>query len=481
MFQSASLSAAVWIALSATLPASENELPAAAQQALRKAVEFFRTKVAVQGGYVWRYSEDLARREGEGKAVPLQVWVQPPGTPSVGHALLSAHRATGEPYYLETARETGLCLARGQLRSGGWDYSISFDPQRRKAYAYRLDPSGASRKPPFNTSTLDDNNTQSALRFLMELDQALHFHDAPIHEAALFGLQALCAAQYPNGAWPQRFSAPPNAADYPVKRAEYPAAWPRTWPKEDYKAHYTFNDHAIDDAIDTLFLAAEVYGKREYRAAAEKGGDFIVLAQMPEPQPAWAQQYNAQTQPAWARKFEPPSVTGGESQQALRTLMRVYRATGDKKYLAPIPAALTYLKRSRLPDGRLARFYELQTNRPLYFTKNYQLTYDDGDTPSHYAFKIPSQLDEIERSYRRLLDAPSGEPGAAKRKHSARSLAGAAKRAIAALDAQGRWVEDGPLRYHGENDSTRRVIDCRTFIGHVKALCDYLAAAREAK
>ena len=479
MFKRTCLQVAVWMVLAPILPAAENELPLEAKKALRKAVEFFRTKVAVQGGYVWRYSEDLAKREGEGKAAALQVWVQPPGTPSVGHAFFTAYQATGEPYYLETARETGLCLARGQLRSGGWDYSIAFDPQRRKAYSYRLDPASESRKPPLNTSTLDDNNTQAALRFLMELDRALDFKDAPIHEAAVAGLAALTAAQYPNGAWPQRFSAPPNAAAYPVKRAEYPAAWPRIWPKEDYKSYYTFNDHAIDDVIDTLFLAAEIYGRDEYRAAAEKGGDFIVLAQMPEPQPAWAQQYNAQMQPAWARKFEPPSVTGGESQQAMRTLMRVYRATGNKKYLAPIPTALAYLKRSLLADGRLARFYELKTNRPLYFTKDYQLTYDDGDMPTHYSFKTPADLEGIERSYRRLLDAPLADLNAArKKKPSPKSLAGAAKQAIAALDAQGRWVEDGRLRYHGDTDSTSRVIDCQTFIRHVKAISDYLAATR---
>src|SRR3954470_19083766 len=81
--------------------------------------------------------------------------------------------------------------------------------------------------------------------------------------------------------------------------------------------------------------------------------------------PAWAQQYDADMHPAWARRFEPPAVTGGESHGAMRILLRVYRETGDARYLEPIPRALAYLRRSRLPDGRLARFYELETNRPL--------------------------------------------------------------------------------------------------------------------
>ena len=37
--------------------------------------------------------------------------------------------------------------------------------------------------------------------------------------------------------------------------------------------------------------------------------------------------------PAWARKFEPPSVTGGESQGIIRTLLRIYRETGERRYL----------------------------------------------------------------------------------------------------------------------------------------------------
>src|SRR5436305_67082 len=83
------------------------------------------------------------------------------------------------------------------------------------------------------------------------------------------------------------------------------------------------------------------------------------------PPPAWAQQYNAQMQRAWARKFEPPSVTGGESQGVIRILMDVYRQTGDRKYLEPIPRALDYLQKSEVSAERLARFYELKTNRPL--------------------------------------------------------------------------------------------------------------------
>ena len=202
---------------------------------------------------------------------------------------------------------------------------------------------------------------------------------------------------------------------------------------------------------------------------------------MPDPQPAWAQQYDADMHPAWARKFEPPAVTGGESQGAMRILLSLYRETGEAKYLEPIPRALDYLRRSRLPDGRLARFYELKTNRPLYFTRDYQLTYDDSDVPTHYAFKVSNHLDSIAREYDRLRsEGPdqSSTDSPRRPRSPSRSDEERVRSLISSLDDQGRWVEDGRLRTHGPDDPTRRVIETRTFIRNLETVADYLAATR---
>src|SRR5205814_10293508 len=77
--------------------------------------------------------------------------------------------------------------------------------------------------------------------------------------------------------------------------------------------------------------------------------------------------------------------------------------TGDKKYLEPIPRALDYLAKSEISPGRLARFYELRTNRPLYFTKQYELVYTTDDLPTHYAFIIGSGVARLSEDYEKLF------------------------------------------------------------------------------
>src|SRR5262245_2193596 len=308
-----------WI-VACTARADDAKLREDAAAGLRKAVAFFRTHVATEGGYLWRYSEDLKHREGEGMATPTQVWVQPPGTPAVGMALLVAYEATKERECLDAAVAAARCLVRGQLRSGGWTYSIEFDPQKRRNFNYRVDPMTPKAK---NVSTLDDNTTQAALRLIMRVDLALGKKDAEIHGAGQFALEALHKAQFPNGAWPQGFSGPTDREAFPIKKAAYPATWSREWPKGAYWGHYTLNDNSIADVIDTLLEAGRLYVEPKHRLAALRGGDFFLLAQLPEPQPGWAQQYDRDMYPAWARKFEPPSITGGEAQGVMRTLLRL--------------------------------------------------------------------------------------------------------------------------------------------------------------
>lgn len=448
--------------------------PADVREALRKAVRFARQQLSVQGSYVFRWSADLKRREGEERVGPKTAWIQPPATPAVGAGFLEAYRLCREPCLLEAARETAGALIAGQLESGGWTEQIEFDPEARKRFRYRVD----RRARGWNVTTLDDDKTQSCIRFLIRLDRTLAFRDRDVHECALYALDALLRAQYPNGAWPQRFSEPPDPRRFPVKRASYPHKWPRTWPGSKYSSYYTFNDDTIADVIRTLLDAADIYQNDRYRQAARKGGEFILLAQMPDPQPAWAQQYDADMHPAWARRFEPPAISGGESQGVIRVLLQLVRRTGERRFLEPVPRALEYLERSRLPTGQLARFYELRTNRPLYFTRDYRLTYRDDDLPTHYAFKVPARLDELRAAYRATAAHPTGtieRPATAppERPRPTAALARRAAELVRSLDERGAWVQTGRLRTGGGR--SEKVIEARTLVRNIVTLARFLA------
>ncbi len=402
--------------------------------AMKKAAQFFQAKAASHGGYVFYYSLDFAGRWGEGVATAEQIFVQPPGTPTVGLALLRAHAATGDAFFLEAARAAAEALVFGQLESGGWAQAIDFDPTGAKAGQYR---NGKARGK--NVSSLDDGTTQVALSFLMRVDRALAFKHAGIHEAAEFARRSLLAAQHRNGGFPQSWSGP--TAEYPAVQATFPDY---DWRVENRIKNYwdmpTLNDGLCGTVARTLEDGWEIYRDEKCSAALLSLGDFLRLAQLPEPQPAWAQQYDHAMRPIWARKFEPPAVVGRESQDALRTLLHVHRFSGEAKYLEPVPRALAWLRRSLLPEGKLARFYELKTNQPLYMTAAYELTHDPAHAPKHYGWTSESKLDALERDFAKAkagkLKAPS-----AKKPEATRVTA-----ILAALDAEGRWVSTAPVK-----------------------------------
>jgi hypothetical protein len=52
---------------------------------------------------------------------------------------------------------------------------------------------------------------------------------------------------------------------------------------KEYWACYTLNDNVAGTVSDALIDAHQVYGDEKYKAALERLGDFLILAQMPEP------------------------------------------------------------------------------------------------------------------------------------------------------------------------------------------------------
>ena len=163
------------------------------------------SRVAVHGGYVYDVTLDLKKRRGEGIASPTEIWVQPPGTPTVGLAFVRAFDATGEQVFLDAADQCAKALMHGQLESGCWTDRVDFDPKGKNAARYRHDRGNAKGR---NYSSLDDDKSQSALRFLIEVDRAHGFQELSIHDSVQYGLEALLKAQFANGGFPQVWDKP---------------------------------------------------------------------------------------------------------------------------------------------------------------------------------------------------------------------------------------------------------------------------------
>lgn len=115
-----------------------------------------------------------------------------------------------------------------------------------------------------------------------------------------------------------------------------------------------------------MIEADTYYGNSEFAESLRKVGRFLMISQLPPPQPGWAQQYNEFLQPAWARSFEPPSVCLSATVHNINSLIDLYLHTHRAELLEPIPNAIRWLKASRLPNGKWGRFLELGTNKPLY-------------------------------------------------------------------------------------------------------------------
>ncbi len=436
---------------------------------MRSAAIYFSEQVARYGSYVWNVSPDLEWRSGEGVTTDTQGWVQPPGTPAVGRAFLAAFHATGERLYLDAAIETAEALRATQLESGGWWARLEFDPASRLSWCYR--DNHADRPPCHemegnkerNATMLDDNMSQSALAFLMLVDGALEGTHEGVRDAVVYGLRALAQMQHPNGAWPVRSDhRMPDALTTSAWRARMPGDWAREYVEPEGEI-YILNDNLQRDVIRLFALAYRLYEEPEYLAAARRGGEFLLRAQLPGAQSGWAQTYNADLEPIWGRKFEPPSIASAETAGAIDALLDLYELTDERRYLEGAQSAAEWLRAVQLPDGDWARFYELGSNAPLYFDADYNLSYSAQGAPDHYNFKGEFDVAHV---LERLEDVSRNGTATAKTPEAWGSAWEAEiEDVLAAADRKGRWVEDGK-------------ISSATFVENLGLLAQFVAHAR---
>lgn len=414
------------------------------ENSLEKGIAFMQS-LAIEGGYVYHYSLDGKEKWGEGKTDDRTIEVQPPGTPAVGMSFLKAYRATGNKDFLKAAEEAASALIRGQNELGGWEHKIYFD------------------RPTGNRVSFDDNQTQSAISFLMELDQEIN--SSRLTEAFEKALNMMLESQLDNGGWPHQYPWQGNYHDYA-----------------------TFNDQGINDCIRVMIEADSYYGKEEYAKSLQKAGRFLMISQLPPPQSGWAQQYNEYLQPAWARTFEPPAVCPSASLHNIHSLIDLYIHTGQDKFLEPIPDAIRWLKASRMPNGNWGRFLELGTNKALYYDRGrirvdslHQLSLERR-TGYGYEQDLQEALDAVEMRFKQVVDpaftAPEPDQG-----KSMQALEANVREIIRNQDELGRWIvhqdkfrkEGQGYRWNGEYRIEDR-ISSALFNHNVEVLCEFLKA-----
>lgn len=381
--------------------------------AMRQATAFMMDSVSHEGGFVWSYLPDRSRRWGELEARPSMIWIQPPGTGSVGHLLLDAWSATGDARYYDAAERVASALVRAQHPSGGWNYLHDFagDASLREWYAtvgrnaWRLEEFQRYE----GNATFDDGGTAEATKFLLRLYDV--GRDARHRPAVDRALAFFLDSQHHSGAWPQRWP---------------PAAVP-SHGGADYTRFLTFNDNVAAENIDTLLLAHRVLGEERLRDAARKAMMAYLATLGPAPQAGWAMQYTPDLEPAAARTFEPKALATHATARNVDQLLVFYKETGDPRFLARVPEVLAWLESCRLPperwvDGRaFPTFLELGTNKPLYLHRTgsnaangrYFANHDPAHTVGHYSSFREIDLDGLRRRYEEAKAAPAPAPATA--------------------------------------------------------------------
>jgi PelA/Pel-15E family pectate lyase len=291
-----------------------------------------------------------------------------------------------------------------QTASGGWPKDIDMAAPLSDAAKRRL----ARRR---GDASIDNGATYTQLRFLARAFAATR--QGHVRDAIEKGLDYLFAAQYDNGGWP---------IYYPLRGG--------------FDDHIHFNDNSVSgvlmlmgDVADGAFPFDFVDTERRERAAAafNKGIDCILKCQIviDGRRTAWCAQHDEKTlAPAPARTFEPVSLSGHETVNLVRCLMRVDKPSPE--IIAAVRGAVAWLESVKIEGIRVveietpqgddlavkddpaappiwARFYEIGTNRPIFTGRNaivrYRYDQIERERRTNYAYYGDWPRKLIEKEY----------------------------------------------------------------------------------
>ncbi|HSI63528.1 MAG TPA: pectate lyase, partial [Candidatus Saccharimonadia bacterium] len=256
-----------------------------------------------------------------------------------------------------------------QTPTGGWSKAIDYTAGPRTAGTQWT---SNADNPWHYCGTLDNRSTTEQITFLAQVHAASQREDAKA--GALRGIEWLLAAQFPNGGWPQV---------YPVEPG--------------YHEAITLNDGAMLHALEVMLAASQAEapfafvdeGTRKRAAVAFEKGMACLLAsqvQVAGKATVWCAQHDPiSLAPVAARLKEPPSLSGAESAEILRFMMRKVPSTPE--ITSTIQSGIAWLNEHRIQGLRKAkteagktdyvqdpasteiywaRFYDVETGQPIF-------------------------------------------------------------------------------------------------------------------
>jgi PelA/Pel-15E family pectate lyase len=390
------------------LLAQNNRLVREVEQTMLRATQFIVEKASTNGGYVWYYRPDFSRQWGEMEAYKTMIWLQHPGTVSMGHLFMDAYRATGNEYYYQAAAKAAAAIIWGQSDEGGWNYMIDFAGDRSLKQWYKTIGKNGWRLEEFQyyygNSTFDDDITSDAARFLLRM--YLEKMDPAYKPALDKAIGFILESQYPLGGWPQRYP-----LKYDFNKQEH----------HDYTSFYTFNDEVIWENTHFLIQCYLTLGEERFLDPIRRGMNFYIISQ--DACGAWGQQLNMALETAGARTYEPIAFLPSTTFENAMLMLKFYEYTGDKKFLRQVPAAISWLEKTEFPKDKIEdgqthpTFVEIVTNKPVYAHRKgsnvkygyYYIDYNDDKLLSHYHGKHNIQLEELKKEYNRLVNLPLEE------------------------------------------------------------------------
>lgn len=402
------------------LPVDPDPFRQSAKLAMRRAARYMDQNVSSSGAYVWSYlASNRNKCWGEMEAYPTMVWMQPTGTPSVGHALLDAYHATQDETFYKAAERTALVMVEAQHASGGWNYIHDLAGEASLKRWYETVGANGWRLEEFQhyygNATFDDATTAVSAQFMlrMYLEKKDARFKTALDKAIAFVLDAQFKTGIAAGGWPQRF---PRA--YNATRAMPAPNWPPTGPgweqlvagnrngdyigqgpggvpgqpgytgifsgmeDGDYTNFVTFNDDVMGENIKFLMLASFGLGDMSLKAPAVAAMDCMYnimyeydgdtsKASNPNatttPQAGWGLQHlSADTVdaygvlrkaglPAAARSYEPRGLSPSVSITNATQLFHYFRLTGDKKYLSKLGKVFDWIDTCALRNDQRSR------------------------------------------------------------------------------------------------------------------------------